>query len=342
MARIAIDAMGGDHAPKAVVGGAVVAAKENPDWRLILVGDEVAINAELSALGETPDNISIVASDGVIDMHDHPVDALRSKRKASLPVAVKLVKNGEADAVISAGNTGALVAAATLMLRNLSGVKRAGIASPLPSLNGQFVCMDVGANVNAKAIHIAQYAVMGDVFYENVFAKDDHKVRVGLLSVGTEDSKGSSLTKEANALINQIDNIEFLGNVEGHQIFEGGIDVVCCDGQLGNVMLKTAEGLATIIVKMFAGHAKKSGLLDEDPRFMGAVDYVRGECDWREVGGAALLGVNGTVVISHGRSDEVAIASGIKTAVGCCEAHVNEKIVDALAKQQSKQEVPQG
>ncbi|MHC4841163.1 MAG: phosphate acyltransferase PlsX [Planctomycetota bacterium] len=341
MARIAIDAMGGDHAPRAVVRGTLTAAKEHPEWQLILVGDEDVVQSEISEFGGKTDNVSVVGSDGVIAMHDHPVDALKTMRKASLPTAVKLVKKGEADAVMSAGNTGALVAAATLMLRNLPGVKRAGIASPLPALTGQFVCMDVGANVNAKAQHIAQYAVMGDVFYANVFAKDDHKVHVGLLSVGSEDSKGSSLTKEANSLINQIEHIEFVGNVEGHQIFEGGIDVVVSDGQVGNVMLKTAEGLATIIVKMFAGHAKQSGLLQEDPRFMSAVDYVRGECDWREVGGAALLGVNGTVIISHGRSDEVAIASGIKTAVGCCEAHVNEKIVDALAKQEQTVEAAQ-
>jgi phosphate acyltransferase len=336
--RIAIDAMGGDDAPGVVVRGTYRAATEHPNLTLILVGDESAVRAELEKCGQALKNIAIVHTPDVIGMNENPVEALRSKRNASLPVAVGLVREGKADAVISAGNTGALVAASTLMLRTLPGVKRAGILTTLPSLRGRVVAMDVGANVAAKPIHLMQYAVMGEIFYRNVLADDESKnAEVRLLSVGGEEGKGPTLLKETHALL-QNSEVSFAGNVEGHEIFEGRAPVIVCDGLVGNVVLKTAEGLSEILVKMFINQAAKVGLADDD-KFKLTLRNLGIEIDWREVGGAALLGVNGVVVIAHGRSDERAIASGLRTAAECCERHVNDKIVEALKREGSKAEV---
>jgi phosphate acyltransferase len=328
MPRIAIDAMGGDNAPGVVVRGAWKVASEQPEWQMLLVGDEGAVSAELAKCEKPLPNIHVIHSPDVIGMHEHPVEALKAKKQASLPMAVMLVREGKADAVISAGNTGALVAAGTLMLRTLPGVRRAGILTTLPTLTGRIVIMDVGANVAAKPVHLAQYAAMGDIFYRNVLASESDKVHVSLLSVGGEEGKGSPVIKEAYALLNQSE-LDFRGNIEGHEVFEGSSEVIVCDGMVGNVVLKTAEGLCEILVKMFKQHASQAGLGD-DARFRTTIGTMARDLDWQEVGGAALLGVNGTVVIAHGRSDERAIASGIRTAADCCNKHVNDKIIEAL------------
>ena len=328
MPRIAIDAMGGDKAPGVVVRGAWKVAKEQPDWQMLLVGDEGVVGDELGKCEEKLPNIQIVHSPEVIEMNEHPVEALKAKKQASLPMAVMLVREGKADAVISAGNTGALVAAGTLMLRTLPGVRRAGICTTLPTIRGRIVIMDVGANVSAKATHIAQYASMGDIFYRNVLAQESDKVHVSLLSVGGEEGKGSPVIKEAYSLLSQSE-LDFSGNIEGHEVFAGASEVIVCDGMVGNVVLKTAEGLCEILVKMFVQHATKCGVA-EDERFQATLQSMSRGLDWQEVGGAALLGVNGTVVIAHGRSDERAIASGIRTAADCCNKHVNDKIIEAL------------
>ena len=334
MPRIAIDAMGGDNAPGVVVRGAWKVASEQPDWQLFLIGDEGAVSAELAKCEKPLANLHVIHSPEAIGMDEHPVEALKAKKQASLPMAVMMVREGKADAVISAGNTGALVAAGTLMLRSLPGVRRAGILTTLPTLRGRIVIMDVGANVAAKSTHLAQYATMGDIFYRNVLAREDDKVHVSLLSVGSEEGKGSPVIKEAHALLTQSE-LDFRGNIEGHEVFAGLSEVIVCDGLVGNVVLKTAEGLSEILVKMFVQHATKAGLA-EDERFRSTLGTMARELDWQEVGGAALLGVNGVVVIAHGRSDERAIASGIRTAADCCEKHVNEKIVEALQREASK------
>lgn len=328
MPRIAIDAMGGDKAPGVVVQGALEVAREHPDWVLILVGDEGVIAGELQALGDTPANLRIVHSPQQIGMHESPVEALKAKKDASLPMAVGLVREGQADAVISAGNTGALVAAGSVMLRTLPGVRRAGILTSLPTLRGRIVAMDVGANVNPKPIHLAQYAIMGSIFYRNILSDGDSEAHVSLLSVGSEEGKGSPLIKEAHQLLSQSE-LDFRGNIEGHEIFAGASEVIVCDGIVGNVVLKTAEGLCEILMRMFTEHAQGAELAD-DPRFHETIRTMTRDLDWREVGGAALLGVKGTVVIAHGRSDVRAIASGIRTAADCCDKHVNDKIIEAL------------
>ena len=334
MPRIAIDAMGGDKAPGVVVRGTWRVANERPDWQLLLVGDEAVVSAELAKCEKPLPNIHVIHAPQSIGMEEHPVEALKAKKQASLPIAVHLVREGKADAVISAGNTGALVAASTLMLRTLPGVRRAGILTTLPTLRGRIVIMDVGANVAAKPAHLAQYATMGDIFYRNVIAGEHDKVHVSLLSVGSEEGKGSPVIKEAHALLNQSE-LDFRGNIEGHEVFEGASEVIVCDGMVGNVVLKTAEGLCEILVKMFVQHAHKAGL-GEDERFRTTIGSMVRDLDWQEVGGAALLGVNGTVVIAHGRSDERAIASGIRTAADCCDKHVNDKIIEALQREASK------
>ncbi len=335
MPRIAIDAMGGDHAPGVVVRGTYKSATEHPDWAHILVGGEAVVRRELEPCGTPLPNIKVVHAEEVIGMNEHPVEALRAKRKSSLGIAVGLVKQGEADAVISAGNTGALVAGATLALRHLPGVKRAGILTTLPTLKGRIVIMDVGANIDPKPMHLMQYAVMGDKFFRGVIANQhDQEVKVGLISVGSEEGKGNALIKETHALLTQAE-VDFRGNVEGHEIFEGGIQVVVCDGMVGNIVLKMSEGLAEILLKMFIGQAAKHELKD-DPRFKATIGDLVYAIDWREVGGAALLGVNGVVVIAHGRSDERAIASGIRTAAFCFDSKVNDKIIEALKLEDSK------
>ncbi|MBX3474690.1 MAG: phosphate acyltransferase PlsX [Planctomycetes bacterium] len=334
MTRIAIDAMGGDFAPGVVVRGAYRVAQEHKDWVMILVGDETAVRKELDACGAALPNIAVVHAPETIGMDEHPVEALKAKRNAGLPMCVGMVHQGKADAVISAGNTGALVAGATLMLRNLPGVRRAGICTSLPSIKGRVAIMDVGANVQAKPQHLVQYGIMGEIFYRNVLAAPEQAVKVGLLSVGGEEGKGNAVVRETHTLLTQ-SPVDFIGNVEGHEIFEGRVEVVVCDGLVGNVVLKTAEGLSDILMKMFVNNAGRAEL-SKDPRFDAAWKSFNEEIDWREVGGAALLGVNGVVVISHGRSDERAISSGIRIAAGCAKARINDKIVAALSKEEAK------
>jgi len=334
MTRIAIDAMGGDNAPGVVVRGAYRIAQEHKDWVLILVGDETAVRRELEACGAALPNIALVHAPETIGMDEHPVEALKQKRNAGLPMCVGMVQQGKADAVISAGNTGALVAGATLLLRNLPGVRRAGICTSLPSLRGRVAIMDVGANVQPKPAHLLQYGIMADIFYRNVLAAPDQAVKVGLLSVGGEEGKGNALVRETHTLLTQ-SPVDFIGNVEGHEIFEGRVEVVVCDGLVGNIVLKTAEGLSDILMKMFVNNAERTEIA-ADARFQRAMKSFSEEIDWREVGGAALLGVNGVVVISHGRSDERAIASGIRIAAGCAKTRINEKIVEALKKEEAE------
>lgn len=340
MPRIAIDAMGGDFAPSVVVRGTYKSAKDHPDWVLILVGDEVAVRRELEPCGPALQNIAVVHAPENIGMDEHPVEALKSKRNASLPVAVGLVHAGKADAVMSAGNTGALVAASTMLLRHLPGVRRAGICTTLPSLTGGVAVMDVGANVQAKASHLVHYGVMGQIFFESVMAKPGQKVHVGLLSVGGEEGKGNQLVRETHAMLQRAP-VSFLGNVEGHEVFEGRAEVVITDGLVGNIVLKTAEGLSEILLKLFGKHAKSTGLA-ATPLFEPTIRSLAQEIDWREVGGAALLGVNGVVVIAHGRSDDVAIGSAIRIAAGCCNSNMNQKIVAALKQTEATAEAAPG
>lgn len=335
MPRIAVDAMGGDHAPGVVVRGAYRYAQAQPEHQIVLVGIEAQVAPLLAECGPSLKNIAIVHAPEVIGMDEHPRDALRKKKHNSLSVACDLIRQGKADAVLSAGNTGGLVMAATVILRTLPGVMKAGIATTLPSIKGRVVMMDVGANVETKPQHLLQYAAMGEIFYRAVVSPRDD-LRVGLLTVGSEEGKGSTTVREAHSLLAQ-SRLSFAGNCEGNDIFEGNYEVVVCDGETGNVVLKTAEGIADAIVRLMLGHVKQAELVT-DPRWGKAMQGLMKDLDWREVGGAVLLGVGGTVVISHGRSDERAIASGIRVAAECCQHKVNEQIIKAVEAQKAKVE----
>lgn len=330
MPRIAVDAMGGDNAPGVVVRGSYLFAQAKPEVEILLVGQEPVVKPLLEQCGPALKNVSTVHAPDVIDMHEHPVEALRKKKHNSLSIGCKLVAEGKADAIMSAGNTGGLVAASTLILRTLPKVLKAGIAANLPTISGRVVIMDVGANVDAKAPHLQQYAAMGEVFFREIVlhGNKEPKVRVGLLSVGSEEGKGSALVREAHELLRQSD-LPFAGNCEGHDIFEGGFEVVVCDGETGNVVLKTAEGVVDVVTRKTFGYVKEAGLW-EDPRFKVVAKNLVSTLDWHDVGGAILLGVNGIVIIAHGRSDERAIAAGIRVAAECATRHVNEKIVAAV------------
>jgi glycerol-3-phosphate acyltransferase PlsX len=327
MPRIAVDAMGGDFAPQVAVRGSYAYAQKHTNVDIVLVGREAEVRPLLSACGPELRNVALVHAPDVIEMHEHPVEALRKKKHNSLTVGCDLVRSGKADAIMSAGNTGGLVAASTLLLRTLPGVKKAGIATTLPSLVGRVVVMDVGANVEAKPSHLLQYAAMGEIFYR-VIVGEPREMRVGLLTVGSEAGKGSSLVRESHALLSQSE-LSFAGNCEGHDIFEGRVEVAVCDGETGNVVLKTAEGVCDVVMRRVMTHAK-SAELTEDPRYKQMLAALLHELDWREVGGAVLLGVNGVVVIAHGRSDEKAVGAAIGMAVECCNRRVNDQIVKAL------------
>lgn len=330
--NIAIDAMGGDLAPRAVVSGAVLAAREKQNGSgLILVGDENKIKEELirlNALGLP--NITITHSSQIVEMHETPVLAIRKKKDSSIMRCVSLVKEGKADGFISAGNTGAAVAATKIKWRSLPGVERPAIAVVMPSPYGVFVILDAGATPDCKPIHLLQFALMGEAYARYILNIKNPKV--GLLSIGEEETKGTDLTKEAFRLLqNTKGKINFIGNIEGNDLFTDKVDVIVCDGFMGNVILKVCESLAgafQYIVKeevMKDFWAKLGALLIKRTfkRIAKRVHYA-------EYGGAPLLGVNGTCIISHGRSTPQAIKNAINVAEYMVKQDLNKHIVEAV------------
>jgi glycerol-3-phosphate acyltransferase PlsX len=325
--KIAVDAMGGDDAPFSEVKGALDAC-EAFAVEIILVGDEAAIKAALSAYGKTPPAISIVHTPSRIGMGESPLN-VRRKKDASICVATEKVKSGEAVAVISAGNSGASMAAAFFILGPIPGIDRPAIATLLPTLKGTAILIDAGANVDCKPKHLAAFAVMGDVYARDVLGIA--KPKVGLLNIGEEDSKGNELTKEAFLLLKSAP-IHFIGNVEGKELYAGDADVVVCDGFVGNIVLKVSEGLAETITQflkkeiMSSTLGKLGGLLLKPAfrRFKTKIDYA-------EYGGAPLLGVNGISIISHGRSSPKAIKNAIRVAKESFEKGVNRHIQEEIA-----------
>jgi glycerol-3-phosphate acyltransferase PlsX len=325
--RIAVDAMGGDYAPAEIVKGALDAANglKGVD-QVLLVGDADAIQRELSRVGRSvPKMIEVRHASEVVGMDEAPALAVRRKRDSSIGRAVDLVKAGEADAVVSAGNTGAVVAAATLKLRTLEGVERPAIATVMPTRERPFILIDAGANLDCPPGLLKQFAVMGSV-YSNVILGREQPI-VGLLSIGGEATKGNETTKEAYRLLSD-SNLNFRGNVEGHDLFRGETDVVVCDGFVGNVVLKTSESVATAI-----GHWMKSEFKRNPVRIAGAL-MLRGalkamkvKMDPEMYGGAPLLGVNGICIITHGASTSRAIFHAIRVASESVHQHLNEQIV---------------
>ena len=331
--RIAVDAMGGDFAPKEIVRGALEAAKKY-DCEILLVGDEEKIRTELH--GENIDalHISIVHAAEVIGMNEHPAEAVRAKKDASVVVATHLVKDGTGDAVFSAGSTGAAVAAAQLILRRIKGVGRPAIATPMPTPDGVTLMLDSGANVDSKPEHIVQSAVMGSFYAQYVFGV--RRPRIGLLNIGEEATKGNEQAKETYELLAAERNIHFCGNAEGRDVPKGSFDVVVCDGFVGNVVLKFAEGLAKTILGLIKEEVRSGGLMAK----LGALLLVPTlrrlgkRLDVREYGGAPLLGVDGCCVIGHGSSDAKSVASAIGATVDYVNGKVLDQIREALAKEE--------
>ena len=333
--RIAVDAMGGDFAPKEIVLGAVEAAKKY-DCEIVLIGDEEQIRAELHGEDPAALRISIVHASEVIGMDEHPAEAVRSKKDSSVVVATRLVKEGQCDAVFSAGSTGAAVAAAQLILHRIRGVGRPAIATPMPTPDGVTLMLDSGANVDSKPEHLVQSAVMGSLYAQYVFGIEHP--RVGLLNIGEEETKGNEQVKETYQLLAVEPNIHFCGNAEGRDVPKGNFDVVICDGFVGNVVLKFAEGLAKTILGLIQEEIRGAGLMAKMGALllMPTLRRLGKRLDVREYGGAPLLGVNGCCVIGHGSSDAKSVASAIGVTVDYVNGKVLDQIRDALAKEGEK------
>lgn len=327
--RIGIDAMGGDHAPHEIVRGAVEGLVELNGAELVLIGDEDAVRAELAKHSGWQGRVEVVPTTEVIGMNESPVDALRKKKDASIPRMAMLAAEKAVDAVISAGNTGACAAACQLKIRPLRGLHRPGIAVVLPSFHGPLVVCDVGANIAAKPKHLHQYAIMASLYAREVLRVENP--RVGLLSVGEEDGKGTSLVKKARELIREETRINFIGNVEGRDLFRGTVDVAVCDGFVGNIVLKLTEGLAEGLFKTISAEiASEIPHLAKD--FQPVMEKVWANHDYSEYGGAPLLGVDGVCIICHGSSDHRAIRNAVRVASESVERQLNSVIADGLAK----------
>ncbi|MBI5442676.1 MAG: phosphate acyltransferase PlsX [Deltaproteobacteria bacterium] len=327
--RVAVDAMGGDHAPEAVVEGAVLAASEY-GIHVILVGDREILFHLLKRQKAKDLPVSIKHASEVVEMHDSPSVAVRRKRDSSIRVTFELVRTGEAVAAVSAGNSGAAMAVAMLSLRLLPGVERPAIAAILPTLNGPTVLLDVGANVDCKPIHLIQFGIMGDVFARHALRIPSP--RVGILSNGEEETKGTDLTRAADEALRK-SSLNYVGYVEGRDIFAGKTEVVVCDGFTGNVVLKASEGLAHAFGTMLKTELRV-GLLSRLGYVLarGSFKRLKGRLDYAEVGGAPLLGVNGVGIISHGSSDARAIKNAIRAARSFAEERVNLHMMQSLEK----------
>jgi len=328
--QIALDAMGGDYGSEELIAGALLAVRQT-GLSVSLVGNESLLNKHLDILApdsKTAKLIKIVHSSQVVDMNEHPVDAIRKKKDASIMVAFDLVRQGEADAVVSAGNSGATLAAASRKLGRLEGISRPGIASIFPTLKKPVVLMDIGANVDCRPQHLFQFGVMASAFSR---INDVSNPRVGLLSIGEEIGKGNSLIKETYPLLEK-SSLNFIGNVEGRDVFQGEVDVIVCDGFVGNVCLKVSEGLAEAAMQMLRDEIIKS-----IPAKIGyllarhAFKAFKKRVDYAEYGGAPLLGINGIGIICHGKSSSHAIKNAILEAAKMAKGNINKDILESLA-----------
>ena len=328
MTTIALDAMGSDHAPRTEVEGAMLAAREL-GARILLVGREEAIRDELPRQARSLP-IDVIPAAEVITMRDTPTQAFRKKRDSSVHVCAKLVRTGEADAMVSAGNTGAVMTIARFVLGTLPSVSRPALAAPFPTARGSVaVILDVGANVDSKVSHLVQFAVMGEIYSRTVFGA--RRPRVALLSIGEEDMKGNELTREAFNELKQLP-LNFVGNVEGRDVFSGGVDVIVCDGFIGNVALKISEGVADLIGKKLK-EALQSTLRAQVGYVLSRQAYqdFKRKIDYSEYGGAPLLGVRGVAIVGHGRSNPNAIKNALRVASEMARARLNEKIEHELS-----------
>ena len=329
--RIAVDVMGGDHGCGVVIEGAKRALQaERRITALYLVGNRAEIHAALPQRGFRDHRVRVVHASEVLTMEDKPATALRKKKDCSIARAVELVHDGKADAVISLGNAGGIFAAATFKLGRIPGVDRGGIATVIPAPDHAFVLLDAGANIECKPMHLAHYAIMGSIYAREVLSYANP--RVGILSIGTEEGKGNELTLEAFKLCKQLD-LNFIGNVEGHDLFLDHVDVVVCDGFVGNVVRKTCEGLAMALFAMLrreltANPRRQLGALLAQNAFRN----IKRRVDPEGYGGAPLLGFNGVVMKAHGSARERAIANAIHVTTETIQHHVNQVIAEEIAR----------
>jgi glycerol-3-phosphate acyltransferase PlsX len=322
--RIAVDAMGGDHAPREIVRGAIDYALKSTD-EVSLVGDVPRLEREVAAYGKgTPSNVHLVDAPEVIEMGEHPATALRSKRRSSIVVATDLVRDGDADAVVSAGSTGATMAAAVFRLGRIEGIDRPALPAHMTTATGPVMLLDVGANVDSDAENLVQFAAMGAIFAEHVLQVPNP--RIGLLNIGEESEKGNELAREAHAKLAGLD-LHFVGNVEAHDMIAHRADVVVCDGFVGNVVIKFFEGITSFIFRALRedlqhGPLAPLALLALKPGF----ERMRARFDYEGYGGAPLLGVRGVSIVTHGRAKARMIENAIRVASESAEARVPELI----------------
>jgi glycerol-3-phosphate acyltransferase PlsX len=327
--RIALDAMGGDFAPQINVQGAIDALCANLDLEIQLVGDAPDLERRLADTGYSGERLSIVPSDGFVGMEEKPTDALRKKPRSSIAVCWKLMAAREVDAVVSAGNTGGVVAAGLWSRLFLKGVKRPGIAVVLPTLTGRTVLMDVGANPDAKTEHLYQYAVMAQIYSREMLGIS--QPRVGLMNIGSEDGKGNELVRGTHQLLAKSPyKMDYVGNVEGRGLYLGEADVVICEGFVGNVVLKVSEGMASMFMRRIPDAILKS-LHSEKHLAAAAFENLAHSYEYNETGGAPLLGIDGVCIICHGSSDARSVANALHGAAALHKRNVNAQISDALA-----------
>jgi glycerol-3-phosphate acyltransferase PlsX len=325
---IAVDAMGGDHAPAAVVEGVVAALRESP-CSIALVGDEAAIRRELERLAAAPERLEIVHAEEVVGMDESPITPIRKKRRSSIRLCADLVRDHRAHGMFSAGNTGAVMIAAKMVIGTIEGVDRPALAAVMPSQRGFTLVLDVGANVDTKVEHLRQFAVMGH-FYAQEILHTPHP-RIGLLSIGEEQGKGTDFTRQVFKIMESL-SLNFVGNVEGRDVFRGSVDVIVCDGFVGNVMLKSSEALGEMISHMLRDEMSRNvrtkiGYLFAQSAFKRLVDRL----DYSEYGAAPLLGVKGGCFIGHGVSNAKAVKNAILRACEFCSAELHQRMGEKIA-----------
>lgn len=328
---VALDAMGGDYAPEQTVQGAVNAVRSSSDIKVILVGKEERLKEELyTKCSYSGDAIEIVNATEIIEMGDVPTSAIRNKKDSSLVVAMKLVRDGKADAVVSAGSTGAILVGGQLVVGRLRGIKRPPLAPFVPTTKGFSLLLDCGANVDARPEHLVQFAQMGSIYYENVMGKKNPTV--GILNIGTEEEKGNQLVKDTKPLLEQCGTINYVGSIESREIVRGAVDVIVCEAFVGNIVLKFFEGLALTLFDslkqgLMSSLRTKIGTLLVKPALRG----LKKQFDTSSQGGAPLLGLKGLVVKAHGNSTSKEIEIAIKQCVSFKKQKINEKIKESIS-----------
>ncbi|MFC1479402.1 phosphate acyltransferase PlsX [Planctomycetota bacterium] len=321
---IVVDAMGGDNAPQEPVIGSAAFALENPDINVLLTGQEGAVRDVIASQSlQIPSNLEIVHAEEIVGMEESPVSAVKEKKDSSIARAVQLVKDGKADALISAGNTGVVVAQCILELKRIPNIKRPGIINPFPSEKGLFYMLDAGANSESKPEYLFQHALLGAVYCKYFLEKE--KPTVALLNIGTEETKGNELVREANKLINEIEDpfFEYKGYVEGSHLFQGDYDLVVCEGFVGNVVLKLAEGISKSIFRIISSEVTQGTVRKVGAALLkNAFGSIKTSFDYEYYGGAMLIGINGICTILHGASSRISFTNGLKTTSKFCEKEI--------------------